>query len=113
MERLDISTVVDFAKLRQLAEAHGIQVILANAAPETIKVLQRSSLSSRDDENRNVFADLDHALEWCENNLLKRENLSDLAIFPVTRQFGSRSITTGLNFAALSTYLTRITAEPG
>ena len=112
VERLDISTVVDFAKLRQLAEAHGIQVILANAAPETIKVLQRSSLSSRDDENRNVFADLDHALEWCENNLLKRENLSDLAIFPVTRQFGSRSITTGLNFAALSTYLTRITADP-
>jgi sulfate permease, SulP family len=65
---LDSSAVISFVKGRQLAEAQGITLLLTNLSEETRRQFERGGLC----EGKGVrfVPDLDHGLEWCENQIL-------------------------------------------
>ncbi len=65
---LDSSAVISFVKVRQLAEAQGINLLLANLSEEARHQFERGGLS--EGEGVRFVPDLDHGLEWCENQLL-------------------------------------------
>ena len=111
--RLDISTVVDFTKLRQLAETRGIHVMIANASPEIRAVLLNSGFMPQNSGSPSIFDDLDHAMEWCENELLAQGNLDNVSHVPIAEHFDKHAMIRRLDIDTLSKYLERIDAKAG
>lgn len=67
---LDSSAVVSLVKMKQQAVQASMVLILAQAAPEILRQFEISGLVSAGDNTVRVFPDRDHALEWCENEIL-------------------------------------------
>jgi SulP family sulfate permease len=67
---LDTSAAMSFIKAKQLTEALGITLLLTNVTEEIQRQFEVSGLSE-DEGGLRVFTDLDHGLEWCENQLLE------------------------------------------
>jgi SulP family sulfate permease len=67
---LDSSAALSFAKMRQLAAAHHLTLCFCQLTPSIQAQLSREVFQGEDDPICHVFADLDHAAEWCENDTL-------------------------------------------
>lgn len=65
---LDSSTVLSFRKAAQLAARHDVTIVLAGLRPRVVAQLDRSGL--REAGPFRTHVDLDHAVEWCEDQLL-------------------------------------------
>ncbi len=67
---LDASAVLSFAKMTQLAHRYNIVLVFCHLPTEVRRRLEREVLT---DEDRSVWhteADLDHGVEWCEEQML-------------------------------------------
>jgi SulP family sulfate permease len=67
---LDASAVHTFQRLAQICGNAGIELVLSGLSAETRRLLLRSGILEGDREGRDWFSDLDHGLEYCENELL-------------------------------------------
>ena len=114
---IDISTAVDFNKLRQLTRAHGIQLLLSNVSPHVASALAASAAEQGEAAGAlplgDTFDDLDHALEWCENELLSSANLDNIARVSLAEQFNNHAMIPQFDLGALRGYLEPVEAEPG
>lgn len=72
---LDSSAVFSLWKAHQLARKFGFTLIMAHAAPEIVKQLAVGGLRPEAYPSFRLMADLDHALEWCEDLLLDNPDL--------------------------------------
>jgi SulP family sulfate permease len=79
---LDSSAVVSFIKGKQLAEAQGLRVVLTHLSENIRRQCERGGLLGKG-ESVLTFADLDHGLEWCEEQLLEIEQITTLHV-PIT-----------------------------
>jgi SulP family sulfate permease len=79
---LDSSAVLTFAKGKQLAEAQDITLVLSQISERIRHQFQLGSLSE-EEEGVRFFPDLDHGLEWCEEELLEVEGVTTMHV-PVT-----------------------------
>ncbi|WP_243545839.1 SulP family inorganic anion transporter [Pseudodesulfovibrio tunisiensis] len=75
---------IGFAKLRTLAETFGFEVIITSAPLELEEHLEKSGYTG-DEGGFKVFHNLDFAMEWCENEVLDRENLRDMQHLSLTK----------------------------
>ncbi|MET0970206.1 MAG: SulP family inorganic anion transporter [Tardiphaga sp.] len=71
---IDSSAVHGFAQIRRAAEAHGAMLVLAHLHPSVDRSLRASQFIN---DGVKVTAELDHALEWCENAVIAQHR--DLA----------------------------------
>ena len=110
---IDVSTVMNFTKLKQLANTHGFHLLFTDLAPDLHKVLRDCGFGSLDTDVLRQFKDLDHAMEWCENDLLSHADLSVDQTVTIQKQFESRTMTRMLDVSALSKYLERVNVEVG
>ncbi len=110
---IDVSTVVDFTKLKQLSKTHGIHILFANVAPDIAEVLVDCGFGELDSDVSQQFEDLDHAMEWCENTLLNHSELPDTKRITVEEQFESRTMTRMLDVSTISKYLERVEIKAG
>ncbi len=110
---IDVSTVMNFTKLKRLAEIHGFHVLFTDVAPHLHEVLQECGFGSLDTDVLRQFSDLDHAMEWCENDLLTHADLSVDKTITLQKQFESRTMTRVLDVSTLSKYLERVDVEVG
>jgi sulfate permease, SulP family len=109
---LDSSAVVSFIKSKQLAEAQGLRLALTHVSEKIQHQFERGGLLTK---NGTVltFADLDHGLEWCEEQLLEIEQITTLHV-PVTlsaqlADSGFKSADT----ARLTKFLERVKVKEG
>jgi sulfate permease, SulP family len=79
---LDSSAVLSFVKGKQLAEAQGITLVLTHISEKIQRQLQLGGTFEKDASVR-TCPDLDHGLEWCEEQLLETERITTLHV-PVT-----------------------------
>jgi SulP family sulfate permease len=108
---LDSSTVLSFTKIYDLAQVEGFTLVLTH-----LKDSQREKLAHNDlieGAHLIMFPDLDHGLEWCENTLLERDEVTKLHL-PVTLQLqladnGFKKEDT----ERLKTYLEQVQFKPG
>jgi SulP family sulfate permease len=108
---LDSSAVLSFVKGRQLAEAQGMTLLLACVSADILQQLERGGLTG--DEQVRVFHDLDHGLEWCENQLLQT-GLVTLPVMPVTlRAQLAESGFERANTARLAGFLEKVEVKEG
>jgi SulP family sulfate permease len=63
---VDSSATFSFAKIKRLTQAHGIELILTNSTPGIEKQLKRDLAAN----SFYFFPDLDHGIEWCENQMV-------------------------------------------
>jgi SulP family sulfate permease len=64
---IDSSAAHSFAQIKRIAEAHGTTLVLANLQPSANRNLRASQFI---DDAVKVSGELDHALEWCENEVI-------------------------------------------
>jgi SulP family sulfate permease len=79
---LDSSAVLSFTKGRQLAEGQQIALVLTHVSARLRQQFQVGGLVE-DGKRVRFFPDLDHGLEWCEEDLLETERVTMLHL-PVT-----------------------------
>jgi SulP family sulfate permease len=68
--RLDSTAMLSFGKMQQLGEAHGLALIFTHLAPIVRRQFEQAALHGEIARSLRIFPDLDHGLEWCENQLL-------------------------------------------
>lgn len=89
---LDSSSVISFVKMRRLAKQSDIVLILTDLTPEIDAKLSQSHIIDAvgDEEQPNVvvrvFSDLDHGVEWCENQILGRGTFRRRRFVPLAMQ---------------------------
>ena len=74
---MDASAVVSFAKLAQMAEDSEFTLVICRVSQECAALLHRDAVEER--RQVRVFHDLDHGLEWAEDDLLGRHGDAGLA----------------------------------
>jgi SulP family sulfate permease len=79
---LDSSAVISFVKGKQLAEAQTIILVLTHLSERIREQLELGGLFE-DEKGVHVFPDLDHGLEWCEEELLEVEGITAMYV-PIT-----------------------------
>ena len=68
---IDSSAAYSFAQIKRSAEERGIRLALVHLAPATEKVLRASGFVSTE---ISIVPELDHALEWCENEIIAQHS---------------------------------------
>lgn len=109
---LDSSAVISFVKCRQITETHGITLVLTNLSTQMQKRFELDELSESQEGIR-IFSDLDHGLEWCEEQLLDIEQVTTLHT-PIT--LSAQLADSGFeksNTKRLLNYLERVTFNEG
>ena len=79
---LDSSAVISFVKCKQIAQAQNIVLVLTHLSEKMRHRFQLDGLSENAPGLR-ILPDLDHGLEWCEEELLTIEGITTLHV-PVT-----------------------------
>jgi SulP family sulfate permease len=64
---IDSSAAYSFAQIKRTAHDRGIALVLVHLPPPTEKALRSSGFIS---DEVSIIAELDHALEWCENEII-------------------------------------------
>ncbi|MBI5959335.1 MAG: SLC26A/SulP transporter family protein [Chloroflexi bacterium] len=78
---LDSSAELGFRRIQQLAQTHGIGLVFTHLSPQAASRLNKEILQG---ENCQVFPDLDHGVEWCENHLIEKFTSVGLVAHPKT-----------------------------
>lgn len=73
---MDVSAVLSFARMAQLARSRNLTLVFTDLSPALQRQLERElPRGDAPDEGQDawrVFPDLDHGLEWCEDQILAR-----------------------------------------
>jgi sulfate permease, SulP family len=64
---IDSSAAYSFAQIKRTAQDRGIKLVLVHLAPAAEKALRSSEFISKE---VSITPELDHALEWCENEII-------------------------------------------
>ncbi len=76
---LDSSAVLTFNKILKLARQENFTLVLTNLLPDCEQALERGQGLDFGSDRCQVFPDLDRGLAWCEQQILTKANLTELA----------------------------------
>lgn len=108
---LDSSAVFGFTKLKYLADSREMTLIFTNIAEKIRQQMSRNGLVIGDDIQ--VFEDLDHGLEWCEDQLLETHQITTrLALANIRSQLAQLGFAKE-NTDKLRPYLEAVTRTKG
>jgi SulP family sulfate permease len=109
---LDSSATLSFIKLAQIAEKNGLGLIFSHLNSRVDAQLKRGSLSPANYSRYRSFGDLDHGVEWCEKEILERNEVLDLP--PVALSVHLEALMQNADFAsALLAYLEQMDLAQG
>jgi SulP family sulfate permease len=107
---IDSTGMLSFARMMQWSQEQGITLVMTGLA-ETIEKQFIQENATIQDEMLKFFADADHGIEWCENEIIA-ENLADLHIEQnISEQL--KAILTDDSVEKLIPYLQRCEYDPG
>jgi SulP family sulfate permease len=108
---LDSSAVLSFVKARQLAEARDITLVLTHVSEEIQGQFEWRGLY--EDKRVRVFPDLDHGLGWCEDQLLKTEQVTMKKVPATLHEQLADNGFEKVNTDRLLAFLERVNVEAG
>lgn len=109
---LDTTAVLSFKKINQIVESNQVYLVLAHLSEKMRRRFELDGLCE-DSEWVRIFSDLDHSLEWCENQLLSRNKGSARKI---PDSLSAQLVESGFNRAyiqRLLQFLERVVAQAG
>lgn len=110
VQRIDASSAVDFYKLQHLASSRDIRVVFSNISDPIYSVLSHN-FSAKGMPQPKFFHTLDHAMEWCEDQILAENHLSEVEQAPIERQFESHLTLRNAEIGLLRKYLKRVEVD--
>ena len=110
---LDLSTIVDFQKLKKLTDSKGMELLVSNASPHLQPMLVDAGIVEGRPDKPALFDDLDRALEWCENILLSGAQLLDAERVTFEQQLAQHAIIRGKDASAAQAFLERMETKVG
>ena len=75
----DSSALNSFTKMKQIANAQDFMLIFSHISGKLERRFKRGEFFKEDEEFIKVYPDMDHAVEWCENQILMSEKEKILA----------------------------------
>jgi SulP family sulfate permease len=79
---IDSSTAFSFTKMKRLAEAKAVGLVLTHLTPAIHRQLEGSELLGEGPKAARIFPDLDHGIEWCEEEMIRTFESVGLAAKP-------------------------------
>lgn len=67
---IDASAINTFSRIKQLCDSYSVELILTAPSPQILRSLEKAEVLEEGREGLDWFKDLDHGLEYCENELL-------------------------------------------
>jgi SulP family sulfate permease len=67
---LDSTAMLSFSKMKRVLQDRNITILVAGSSAEIKNQLEQGKFVSMDSDGARAFPDLDHGLEWVENNIL-------------------------------------------
>ena len=110
---LDVSTIVDFQKLKKATDGKGIALLVSNISPQLQALLAEGGIVETRPGQPALFDDLDHALEFCENILLKEARLLDDQRVAFERQLTEHATIRQRDAEAAGAFLERMETKAG
>lgn len=89
VSNIDTSAVNSFVRMRQLAAARGVTLVFAGLRTDILRQLQLVDFFRPGDPTVKLLRDLDHALEWCEDQLLGTTADAEAPARALGRLFGA------------------------
>jgi SulP family sulfate permease len=110
----DSSAVLGFAKMKQLTEARGLTLVFTHLSPKMQRQMKKEILREGEKRSLQVFADLDHGIEWCEDQMITTFKSLDFGATPLTlmKQL-KEALPPSVSAAHLMTYFEEKKAEQG
>ncbi len=102
---LDSSVIVNFQKLKQIAEQTAIGLVFTNLSPHNKQQLEQGEVLVEGDSLCYVFPDLDQGVAWCEDQLLRLSKLRRSRSMPLFMQLKARFPEPDLVPILMQTYL--------
>jgi sulfate permease, SulP family len=109
---LDSSAAMSFTKMKQLAEKHGVVLVLTNLQPKHARLLTQGGCIVPGEAVCQTFPNLDVGLEWCEEQLLGLNRIAPI-IKPSLGQQLAGLFTDEAHLSHLLSYLTKQHLEEG
>ncbi len=110
---IDVSTTIDFQKLKRLTDEHGIELLVSSALPHLQRLMADGAIIKSRPAKPAMFDDLDHALEWCESALLKENDLQRVPRLTVAQQLAEHANIGGRDLDNLPKYLEKMETKAG
>jgi SulP family sulfate permease len=104
---IDSSAIISLARLGQLARGRGITVILTNLSETVTRQIENAEILQSNPETWRIFANLDYAVEWCEDQLLDSQEQVFAKRRATLREYFVESKFRASEFALLVKYLVR------
>jgi SulP family sulfate permease len=110
----DSSAVFGFAKMKQLTEARGLTLIFTHLSPKMQRQMKKEILQEGEKGSLQVFADLDHGIEWCEDQMIATFESLDFGATSLTlmKQL-EEALPPSVSAARLMSYFEERKAEQG
>jgi SulP family sulfate permease len=80
----DSSALFGFAKMKQLTQARRITLVFTHLSPKMQRQMKKEILQEGEKDRIQVFADLDHGIEWCEDQMMTSFESLDFGSTPST-----------------------------
>jgi len=113
VSELDSSAVFGFVRMRQLAAANDVHLIFTNTAPGIRRRLEKGGLGQPDDTVFRIHPDLDHGLEWCENEIIPIARPTSSKFDRTVIDYFRDLIPPGTDTGHLLEYLEKQSMQPG
>lgn len=86
---IDVSAVQSLTRLRTLAEQRAMALVLVSLAPALRRQLEQNGFRAGPDTTVGLFPDLDHGVEWCEEQILAACGVAATARRPFVEQLAA------------------------
>ncbi|MBX3010401.1 MAG: SLC26A/SulP transporter family protein [Caldilineaceae bacterium] len=83
---MDASALLSFTKLQRLAREQEVTLIYTGLHHNLLAQFEKEKIIRASDHDQTVFVDLDHGLEWCEEQLLQIGKLQRQRFMPLALQ---------------------------
>jgi SulP family sulfate permease len=111
---LDSSAVFSITRMKQLAESHRIHMVWTHVSPAIVRLMEKGGLIDESDDSFIILPSLDHGLEWCENQILAHQGITDLTgVFEKIEKQLKRAIPDLQDVKRLTKYLEKKEVEKG
>jgi SulP family sulfate permease len=113
VSRLDSSALNSFTKLRQLAEARGFALVFTQVSPGLRAQFAAGGFEQDAAPAYRFFPDLDHGVEWCENQVLQAEAATAPEMRRALPELLMKAFPDELDYSDLLNYLERLDVPQG
>jgi SulP family sulfate permease len=110
---LDSSAVLSFAKMKQLCQDRDITLVFTHLTPRMHRQMERELFQDEDQDTWRVFPDLDHGIEWCEEQMIDTFESVGFGARPETLMKLLEKTLPGESVATLLGYFEQLDIEAG